>query len=89
VETFAESVETKVCGIFQFAPLPIWVLNDARGESDSQGAEGVVWDGVDERGQKLSNQDVRLKQRSSVALLVSSDENWLGGGSVDETIDDR
>jgi len=50
-------------------------LNDARGESDSQGAEGVVWDGVDERGQKLSNQDVRLKQRSSVALLVSSDEN--------------
>ncbi len=37
--------------------------------SDNQGAEGVARAGLDERGQKLSKQDVRVEQRVSVALL--------------------
>ncbi len=36
---------------------------------DNQRAEGVARAGLDERGQKLSKQDVRVKQRVSVALL--------------------
>ncbi len=51
------------------------------------GAEGVARAGLDERGQKLSKQDVRVKQRVSVALFVSSAEE--GEGSADETIEDR
>ncbi len=38
------------------------------------GAEGA---GLDERGQKLSKQDVRVEQRVSVAVLVSSAEYVL------------
>ncbi len=38
------------------------------------GAEGVARAGLDERGQKLSKQDVRVEQRVSVALFVSSAE---------------
>ncbi len=39
------------------------------------GQRGVVRAGLDERGQKLSKQDLRVKQRVSVALFVSSAEN--------------
>ncbi len=53
------------------------------------GAEGVARAGLDERGQKLSKQDVRVEQRVSVARFVSSAENWEGEGSADETIEDR
>ncbi len=38
------------------------------------GAEGVARAGLDKRGQKFSKQDVRVKQRVSVALFVSSAE---------------
>ncbi len=53
------------------------------------GAEGgsACWSGW--KGQKLSKQDVRVEQRVSVALFVSSAENWEGEGSADETIEDR
>lgn len=44
---------------------------------------------LDERGQKLSKQPVRVEQRALVARLVSSDETRLGGGSEYETIEDR
>ncbi|XP_048048474.1 butyrophilin-like protein 2 [Megalobrama amblycephala] len=53
------------------------------------GAEGVARTGLVKSGQKSSKQDVRVVQRVSVAVLVSNDENWLGGGSVDETKEDR
>ncbi len=46
----------------------------SRRTSDNQGAEGVARAGLDERGQKLSKQDVRVKQRASAALFVSSAE---------------
>ncbi len=42
----------------------------SRRTSDNQGAEGVARAGLDERGQKLSKQDVRVEQRVSVALFV-------------------
>lgn len=45
--------------------------------------------GLEERGQKLSKQCVRVEKRESVALLVSSVKNLSGGGSVDETKEDR
>ncbi len=64
-------------------------MGNSRRTSDNQGAEGVVRAGLNERGQKLSKQDVRVKQRVSVALFVSSAENWEGEGSADETIEDR
>ncbi len=56
--------------------------------SDSQGAEGVVRAGLEDKGQTVSKQDVRVEQKVSVALLASRDDNCLGGGSEDETIAD-
>ncbi len=43
--------------------------------SDSQGAEGVVWAGLEDKGQKVSKQDVRVEQKVSVALLASRDDD--------------
>ncbi len=56
--------------------------------SDSQGAEGGLRAGLEDKGQKVSKQDVRVEQKVSVALLASRDDNCLGGGSEDETIAD-
>ncbi len=42
---------------------------------DSQGVEGVVRAGLEERGLTVSKQDIRVQHRASVALLASSDEN--------------
>ncbi len=58
----------------------------SRSTSDSQGAEGVVRAGLEDKGQTVSKQDVRVEQKVSVALLASRDDNCLGGGSEDETI---
>ncbi len=55
---------------------------------DSQGAEGVVRAGLEDKGQKVSKQDVRVEQKVSVALLASRYDNCLRGGSEDETIAD-
>jgi len=41
----------------------------------SKRAEGVAQAGLEERGQKLSKQDVKVEKRVSVALLVSSVES--------------
>ncbi len=60
----------------------------SRRTSDSQGAEVVVRSGLEEKGQTVSKQDVRVEQKVSIALLASRDENCLGGGSEDETIAD-
>jgi len=65
--------KTKV-RIFRFAPLPLCILRleqCSRRTSDNQGEEGVVSAGLEERGQKLSKQDVKMAKRVSVGLLVS------------------
>ncbi len=59
-----------------------------RRTTDSQGAEGVVHAGLEDKGQKVSKQDIRLEQKVSVALLASRYDNCLRGGSEDETIAD-
>ncbi len=59
-----------------------------RRTSDSQGAEGVARTGLEDKGQKESKHDVREKQKVSVALLASRDDNCLRGGNEDETIAD-
>ncbi len=56
--------------------------------TDSQGAEGVVWAGLEDKGQKVSKQDIRVEQKVSVALLAPIYDNCLRGGSEDETIAD-
>ncbi len=56
--------------------------------TDSQGAEGVVPSGLEDKGQKVSKQDIRVEQKVSVALLASRYDNCLRGGSEDETIAD-
>ncbi len=42
-----------------------------RRTSDSQGAEGVVRAGLEDKGQKVSKQDIRVEHKVSVALLAS------------------
>ncbi len=49
----------------------------SRRTSDSQGAEGVLRAGLEDKGQTVSKQDVRLEQKVSVALLASRDVNSL------------
>ncbi len=41
-----------------------------------------------DKGQKVSKQDIRVEQKVSVALLASTYDNGLRGGSEDETIAD-
>ncbi len=55
-------------------PIPLCSLSLERCSlrtSDSHGADDVVCAGLDERGQNLSKQDVRVEQRVSVAEHVS------------------
>ncbi len=48
----------------------------------------MVWAGLEDKGQKVSKQDIRVEQKVSVALLASRYDNCLRGGSEDETIAD-
>ncbi len=48
----------------------------------------MVWAGLEDKGQKVSKQDIRVEQKVAVALLVSRYDNCLRGGSEDETIAD-
>ncbi len=43
--------------------------------TDSQGVEGVVRAGLEDKGQKVSKQDIRVEQKVSVALLASRYDN--------------
>ncbi len=52
-------------------------------------AEGVVWACLEDKGQTVSKQEVRVEQKVSVALLTSRHANRLGGRSEDKTIADR
>ncbi len=45
--------------------------------TDSQGAEGVVRAGLEDKGQKVSKQDIRVEQKVSVSLLASRYDNFL------------
>ncbi len=60
----------------------------SRRTTDSQGAEGVTWAGLKDKGQKVSKQDIRVEQKVSVALLASRYDNSFRRGSEDETIAD-
>ncbi len=48
----------------------------------------MVRAGLEDKGQTVSKQDVRVEQKVSVALLASRDASCSGGGSEDETIAD-
>ncbi len=60
----------------------------SRRTTDSQGAEGVLRIGLEDKGQKVSKQDIRVEQKVSVALFASRYDNCLRGRSKDETIAD-
>ncbi len=60
----------------------------SRRTTDRQGAKGVVHAGLEDKGQKVSKQDIRVEQKVSVALVASRYDNCLRGGSEDETIAD-
>ncbi len=48
----------------------------------------MVRAGLEDKGQKVSKQDIRMEQKVSLALLASRYDNCLRGGSEDETIAD-
>ena len=52
----------------------------SRRTSDNQGLEGVARAGLEERGQIMSREEVRVEHRVSVAVFTSRDENCEGGG---------
>ncbi len=94
METLAEKEERSDWNTLRFFDLrhtlsaALSLERCSRRTSDSQGAEGVVQAGLEDKGQTVSKQDVRVEQKVSVALLASRDYNCLGGGSEDETIAD-
>ncbi len=45
--------------------------------SDSHGAEAVVRAGMEDKGQTVSKQDVRVDKKVSIGLLASRDYNCL------------
>lgn len=53
------------------------------------GLERVAHAGLEERGQILSRQDVKVENKVSLVLLTSSDENWVGEGREDDTTEER
>ncbi len=44
----------------------------------------MVRAGLEDKGQKVSKQDITVEQKVSGALLASRDDNCLRGGSEDE-----
>ncbi len=42
----------------------------------------MVQDGPEDKGQKVSKQDIRVEQKVSVALLASTYDNGLTGGGA-------
>lgn len=51
--------------------------------SDNQGLERVVHAGLEDRGQILSRQEIKVMIKC-LALFTSSGENWVGDGREDE-----
>ncbi len=49
----------------------------------------MVRAGLEDKGQKVSKQDIRVEQKVSVALLASIYDKCLRGGSEYETIAER
>ncbi len=86
METLAEKSERSdwyklssvgFCDLHHILAAALSLERCSRRTSDSQGAEGVVWAGLEDKGQKVSK-DVRVEEKLSVALLVSRDDNCLG-----------
>ncbi len=57
--------------------------------SDNQGLEGAVHAGLEERGQMLSRQEVKVEYKVSVAAFTSRDEKWVGEGREEDTTEER
>ena len=45
--------------------------------------------GLDDRGQMLSRDEVKVEHRVSVAVFTSRDENCVGEGREDDTAEER
>jgi len=57
--------------------------------SDNQGLEGEACAGLEERGQILSKEEVKVEHKVSVAIFTSRDENCKGEGREDDTAEER
>ncbi len=56
---------------------------------DNQGLEGAARAGLEERGQMLSRQEVKVEHKVSVAAFTSRDEKWVGEGREEDTTEER
>ncbi len=61
----------------------------SRRTSDNQGFEGAARDGLEERGQISSRQEVRVEHKVSVAAFTSRVEKWVGEGREEDTKEER
>ncbi len=52
---------------------------------DNQELEGAACAVLDERGQMLSRQDVKVEHKVSVAAFTSRYEKWVGEGREEDT----
>ncbi len=57
--------------------------------SDSQELVGAGRAGLEERGQILSRQEVKVEHKVSVAALTSRAEKWLGERREEDTTEER
>ncbi len=65
------------------------VVRCSQRTSDNQGLEGAVHAGLEERGQMLSWQEVKVEHKVSVAAFTSRDEKCVGEGREDYTTEER
>ncbi len=56
---------------------------------DKQELEGAARAGLEERGQMLSRQEVKVEHKVSVAAFTSRDEKWVGEGREEDTTEER
>ncbi len=61
----------------------------SRRSSYSHGLEGAERAGLEERGQMLSRQEVKVKHKVSVAAFTSRDKKWVGEGREEDTTEER
>ena len=72
-----------------FLSAALSLVRCSRRTSDNQGLEVVARAGLEDRGQMLSKEEVRMEHKVSVAVFTSRDEKCEGEGREDDTAEER
>ncbi len=75
--------------LHNFLSAALRLVRCSRRTLDNQELEGAARAGLEERGQMLSRQEVKVEHKVSVAAFTSRDEKWVGEGREEDTTEER